>query len=118
MEQTLIVLAGLLGAAGVALAAAGAHGHPQSGLDSAGYLLLVHAAATLAGAAALHQQLLARALGTAALFGLVIGAALFAADVAMRAFVGHRLFPFAAPSGGVIMIVSWLGVTLAALVAR
>lgn len=115
MEQTLIVLAGLLGAAGVALAAAGAHGHPQSGLDSAGYLLLIHAAATMAGIAALHQQLLARTLGTAALTALAIGAALFAADVAMRAFVGHRLFPFAAPSGGIIMIIGWVGVAAAAL---
>ncbi len=51
MDQILIALAGLMGAAGVMLAAAGAHGKPGSGLDSAGYLLLIHAAAVIAATA-------------------------------------------------------------------
>ncbi len=49
--------------------------------------------------------------------GFIAGASLFAADVAARAYLGHRLFPFAAPSGGVIMIVSWLALIAAALAA-
>ena len=51
----LLILAGLMGAAGVILAAAGAHAAPTAGLDSAAYLLLFHATAVL-GASALAQQ--------------------------------------------------------------
>ena len=48
--------------------------------------------------------------------GYVLGGALFAGDVSMRAFAGHRLFPMAAPTGGTILIVSWLVLALAAFV--
>jgi len=63
----LIACAGLMGAAGVVLLAAGAHGpHAGSGLDSAGQMLLFHAAAAIGVAAALHQGLLFRPLALAA----------------------------------------------------
>jgi len=117
MTQLLIALAGLMGAAGVVLTAAGAHGKPGAGLDSAGYLLLIHAVAIIAGAAAARQGIILRPLGTIALWGFVLGAGLFAADVAARAYLGHRLFPMAAPTGGVILIVSWLAMVAAALAA-
>jgi uncharacterized membrane protein YgdD (TMEM256/DUF423 family) len=117
MEQILIALAGLMGAAGVVLAAAGAHGKPGSGLDSAGYLLLLHAAAVIAGVAAARTGLLVRPFGTVALWGFVLGAGLFAADVAARAYMGSRLFPFAAPAGGLLQITSWLLLAVAAIVA-
>ena len=68
MEQVLIALAGLMGAAGIVLTAASAHGKPGSGLDSAGYLLLVHAAAIIAGGTAVRTGLLGRPLGTLALW--------------------------------------------------
>ena len=55
MISTLLVLASLMGAAGVVLAAAAAHAAPGAGLDSAAYLLLFHAVAVL-GVAALVQQ--------------------------------------------------------------
>jgi uncharacterized membrane protein YgdD (TMEM256/DUF423 family) len=42
---------------------------------------------------------------------------LFAGDVAARAYLGSRLFPMAAPTGGMILIVSWLVVAVAALFA-
>jgi uncharacterized membrane protein YgdD (TMEM256/DUF423 family) len=48
--------------------------------------------------------------------GFVIGGALFAGDVSMRAFAGHRLFPMAAPAGGTILIIAWLVLALAAIV--
>jgi uncharacterized membrane protein YgdD (TMEM256/DUF423 family) len=116
MTQAFLALAGLMAAAGIALAAAGAHGKPGAGLDSAGYLLLTHAVAVLAGAALLREPVVWRPLGAAALCGFVAGAALFAADVAARAYAGGRLFPFAAPAGGTIMIASWLAFAAAALV--
>jgi uncharacterized membrane protein YgdD (TMEM256/DUF423 family) len=90
----LIALAGLMGAAGVVLLAAGAHAAPGAGLDSAGQMLLFHAAAAI---------------------GLVAGAVLFSGDIALKALAGHRLFPMAAPTGGFISIASWLGLAVAAV---
>jgi uncharacterized membrane protein YgdD (TMEM256/DUF423 family) len=117
MTQVLIALAGLMGAASIVLTAAGAHGKPGVGLDSAGYLLLIHAVAVLAGVIAVRQGVVLRPLGLIVVCGFILGSALFAADVAARAYLGHRLFPFAAPTGGMIMIASWLGLTAAALAA-
>jgi uncharacterized membrane protein YgdD (TMEM256/DUF423 family) len=117
MNQILIALAGLMGAAGIMLTAAAAHSKPGVGLDSAGTLLLIHAVAVLAGLAAIRAELVLRPLGVVVICGFILGAALFAADVAARAYLGHRLFPFAAPTGGMIMIVSWLGLIAAALAA-
>ena len=115
MVPTLIALAGLMGAAGGALTAAGAHGKPGAGLDSAGYLLLIHAAAVMAGMALARQGLIGRPAGLVMLCGFVLGAGLFAADVSARAYIGTRLFPFAAPAGGLILIASWLVLIVAAL---
>jgi uncharacterized membrane protein YgdD (TMEM256/DUF423 family) len=112
----LIVLAGLMGAGGVILAAAGAHVAPGAKLDSAAYMLLFHAAAVLGGVALLQQGQLWRPLGLIALIGLVLGGTLFAGDVALRAFTGHRLFPMAAPTGGTIMIVAWVVLAVAATI--
>jgi uncharacterized membrane protein YgdD (TMEM256/DUF423 family) len=117
MSQILLAIAGLMGAAGVVLAAGGAHGKPGSGLDSAGYLLLIHAVAVLAATALMREPLLYRPLALASLWGFAAGAALFAADVAARAYLGGRLFPFAAPAGGLIMIASWLVLAASALLA-
>ena len=117
MDQVLIALAGVMGAAGVMLAAAGAHGKPGAGLDSAGYLLLIHAAAVLAGTLAARQGIILRPLGLIVLWGFVAGAGLFASDVAARAWLGTRLFPFAAPAGGTILIIAWLVLVAAALAA-
>ena len=111
----LIALAGVMGAAGIILAAAGAHVAPGSGLDSAAYMLLFHAAAVLGGAALAQQGVLWRPLALAVLAGFVLGPALFSGDIALRAFTAHRLFPFAAPTGGFILIAAWLGLVAAAL---
>ncbi|HZC56813.1 MAG TPA: DUF423 domain-containing protein [Xanthobacteraceae bacterium] len=113
----LIALAGLMGAGGVALAAAAAHIAPGAGLDGAAYMLLFHAAAVVGGAALVQQGVLWRPLGLLVLAAWVLGAALFAGDIAMRVFAAHRLFPFAAPSGGTILIAAWLVLTGAAICA-
>lgn len=113
----LIALAGLMGAAGVVLAAAGAHARPGAGLDTASQMLLFHAPAVVAVAAAIAQGLLARPIALAAAVGLVCGAALFAGDLVLRAYAGTRLFPMAAPTGGTILILSWIALAAAALAA-
>jgi len=111
----LIVLAGLMGASGIALAAAGAHAATNAGLDSAAYMLLFHAAALLGGAALVQQGLLWRPLMLAVLVAWIVGAALFSGDIALRAFAGHRLFAMAAPTGGIILIAAWLALAAAAI---
>ncbi|MBR0714102.1 DUF423 domain-containing protein [Bradyrhizobium liaoningense] len=113
--RLLIALAGLMGAAGVALAAASAHGADASRLASASAMLLFHATAILGTAALLARGILHGGIGLAAAFGFVIAAALFAGDLALRQYAGHGLFPFAAPTGGTLLIVSWLAVSVAAL---
>src|ERR1700691_2085602 len=113
----LVVLAGLMGAGGIMIAAAGAHAAPGTGLDSAAYMLLFHAAAVLGGAALMQQGLLWRPLALVSLAAWVLGAVLFSGDIALRAFAGHRLFAMAAPSGGIILIVGWMGLTIAAVAA-
>jgi uncharacterized membrane protein YgdD (TMEM256/DUF423 family) len=116
MISTLLVLASLMGAAGVVLAAAAAHAAPGAGLDSAAYLLLFHAVAVLGAAALVQQGLLWAPAALIAMAAYVVGSALFAGDVSMRAFAGHRLFPMAAPTGGTILILAWLVLALAAFV--
>jgi uncharacterized membrane protein YgdD (TMEM256/DUF423 family) len=110
-----IVLAGLMGASGIILAAAGAHQTPGAGLDSAAYMLLFHAAAVLSGSALVQQGLLWRPLMIIVLAAWVLGAVLFSSDIALRAFAGHRLFPMAAPAGGIILIGAWIGLVAATI---
>lgn len=111
----LIAFAGVMGATGIMLAAAGVHVAPGAGLDSAAYMLLFHAAAVLGGAALVQQGILWRPLAFVVLAGFALGATLFSGDIALRALAAHRLFPFAAPSGGFILIASWLALVVAAL---
>jgi len=116
MLSILLVLACLMGACGVGLAAAAAHAAPGAGLDGAAYLLLLHAVAVLGAATLTAEEMLWRPLGLVAMAGFVAGGALFVGDVAMRAFAGHRLFPMAAPTGGTLLMLSWLLLAVAAIV--
>jgi uncharacterized membrane protein YgdD (TMEM256/DUF423 family) len=118
MKTALLVLAGLMGAAGVALAAAAAHVAAGSELQSASAMLLFHACAAVGAVLCVQAGLASPRLGAAAGCGFVLGAALFATDLALRAFVGHRLFPMAAPSGGTLLIASWLVLSGSAIAAR
>ncbi len=115
MLPLFLVIAGVFGAAGIALAAAGAHTAPSAGLDSAANILLFHAVAILGCTALLLQSMLSRQLALIALAAWALGKILFSADVALRAFVGQRLFPMAAPTGGIILILAWLVLAAAAL---
>jgi uncharacterized membrane protein YgdD (TMEM256/DUF423 family) len=117
MVSVWVILAGLMGAAGVVLAAASAHAERATRLDAAGYLLLLHAAAVVAVVAALERGLVWRPLGMLAVSGYVLGSALFAGDLALRAFSGRRLFPMAAPSGNALLIAGWLLLAVAAVAA-
>lgn len=117
MLQVLIGIAAIFGCAGVILAAAGAHSKPGSGLDSAGHMLLFHAPAVIAACAAMASGLLSRPIALAACAALLLGVALFAGDLALRAYAGHRLFPMAAPTGGIVMMAGWALLALAAFLS-
>jgi uncharacterized membrane protein YgdD (TMEM256/DUF423 family) len=117
MLQILIGIAAFFGCAGVILAAAGAHSKPGTGLDSAGHILLFHAPAVIAACVAIASSLVSRPFGIAACIALLLGAALFAGDLTLRAYTGHRLFPMAAPTGGITMMAGWALLGLAAFLA-
>lgn len=113
-----VVLAGLMGAAGVALAAASAHQPDASRLASASSMLLFHASAVIGAVLLTGHGIARRGPGLTATLGFIVGAALFAGDLAMRQYAGHGLFTMAAPTGGTLLILSWLVLAVAALWPR
>ncbi len=110
----LLSLAGLMGAAGVALSAYAAHADGGANLVTAATFLMIHAAA-VAGLCASAQT--RRGLLQAASL-LVIGAVLFSGDISMRAISGETLWRMAAPTGGMILIAGWLWLAVAAFMGR
>jgi uncharacterized membrane protein YgdD (TMEM256/DUF423 family) len=114
LARVLIVLAGVMGADGVILAAASAHQADASRLGAASSMLLFHACAVLAAVALAERALIHARIGLAAAIGFVVAAGLFAGDLALRQYAGHGLFPMAAPTGGTLLIASWLALAVAA----
>jgi uncharacterized membrane protein YgdD (TMEM256/DUF423 family) len=112
--RMLVILAGVMGAAGVMLAAGAAHLPDATRLASASSMLLFHAAAVLAIVALTERSIVHARIGITAAFGFVIAAMLFAGDLTLRQYSGHGLFPSAAPVGGTLLIVSWLVLAAAA----
>ncbi len=110
-------LAGLTGAGGMILSAANAHLLPDTRLQTAANLMLLHAVAALALCSlALAAQ--RRGIWFAGAAGMLLsGSLLFACDMALRATVGARLFPMAAPFGGSLLILGWMIAALSAAVA-
>ena len=108
LHRFLLIPAGLAGALGVAAPAARrprAPPHPPPPAQIA----LFHAPA-LIGLSLYRGSRLAGIAG----WVLVIGVAMFAGDLVMRAQAGTPLFPMAAPIGGGTMILGWLLVAGAA----
>ncbi len=109
-----IICAGIMGADGVILAAASAHQPDATRLASASSMLLFHAAAILGAVALIERGTAHLQIGLTATFGFVIATSLFAGDLTMRQYVGHGLFPMAAPTGGTLLIVSWIALAVSA----
>ena len=112
--RILIILAGVMGADGVILAAASAHQPDATRLAAASSMLLFHSLAVLGVVALAERGLIHVRIGITAAWGFVVAAALFAGDLTLRQYTGHSLFPFAAPSGGTLLILSWLALAVAA----
>lgn len=108
-RRLLVLLAGLLGALGVATAALASHGEDARNLAAVSAMALAHAPVLLALGLAGRGRVLAVA-------GLIlaVGCAIFVADLGMRHLLATTLFPGAAPIGGASMILGWLGIALAA----
>lgn len=109
-NRLLAFVGGLCGAAGVALSAAASH-HGGAFIGAAANFLLFHAPALLVIGLAAGNRLL-RLGGLILILGLV----LFCGDLLSRDLLGDRLFPFAAPAGGTLLIAGWLAVAASALI--
>jgi uncharacterized membrane protein YgdD (TMEM256/DUF423 family) len=118
LPRILIGLAALMGACGVVLAAAVAHLADASRLGAASSMLLFHATAVLATLAIADRAIVDAKIGTVAAIGFVIAASLFASDLTIRQYAGHGLFPMAAPTGGTLLILSWVVLAVAAMWPR
>ncbi|MBZ9655015.1 DUF423 domain-containing protein [Phyllobacterium lublinensis] len=109
MNRVFAGLGGLFGAAGIAAYAAAAHstdGH----MTTIAPILFIHSPAFLA------LSVLSR-INRAACFGglvLLLGLLFFIGDLVSRDYAGDRLFAFAAPLGGTLLILGWLVVAATA----
>lgn len=109
--RILAALAALMGAGGVALAALATHADGGEFAKTASLFLILHAAALVGVSAHARIGEGSKSLAIAG-FALAAGAILFSGDLAARAFLGGRLFPFAAPAGGSLTILSWLALAI------
>lgn len=100
----ILFLSGILGASGVGLAAAASHGDDVRLLGSASTMCLAHAPVLL-GLWLANERL--RTANLAALV-LGLGTVLFVGDLLSRHLGQGALFPMAAPSGGIAMMLGWL----------
>ena len=114
MRSAPLFMAGILGAVGVASAAAASHSPEPRLLAAASAMCLAHAPALIALYAAWPSL---RTAGIAILL-LSAGTTLFAADLFTRHFLAHGLFPMSAPLGGMAMIAGWLVVAADAFLRR
>ncbi|MBX3568626.1 MAG: DUF423 domain-containing protein [Rhizobiaceae bacterium] len=111
VSPALLFAGGINGALGVALSAVAAHaGGPNLGVAAS--LLLAHAPALLA------LSLVNMRVAALAGYGLVLGLLLFCGDLVTRDLLGQKLFPMAAPAGGIVLIAAWLAVAVSALPGR
>lgn len=111
--RLVLAAAGLIGAAGVASAAAASHGGEGRNLAAIAAICLAHGPALLALALAGRGRLL-----RAAAILLAAGTIVFVADLGMREWQGYGLFPGAAPVGGVGMIAGWVAIAAASIFWR
>jgi uncharacterized membrane protein YgdD (TMEM256/DUF423 family) len=127
LANGLTAYSGLMGACGIAAAAAAAHAAGAEKLNSVALILLVHAGALLAlinrasrdarlstGYRASRDARLSTGYERAGRFWLAaalvmaFGATLFSLDVTLLTLRGAHLFPMAAPTGGISLILAWL----------
>jgi uncharacterized membrane protein YgdD (TMEM256/DUF423 family) len=115
--RIILALAGLCGAAGVALAAVAAHVAGGDVLATAAQFLILHAAAAVGLVGIGWRAERTSRLALAAAAALLAGALLFSGDLALRQLAGMKLLFGTAPLGGTVMIVGWILVAAAAVLS-
>jgi uncharacterized membrane protein YgdD (TMEM256/DUF423 family) len=112
-----LVIASLMGLAGTVLLAMAAHGGGSS-LQTAGQFLLFHAPVIMGVTAIRRLDLMPMRWGANAITVLILGVVLFCGDIALRSFKGVSLFAYAAPIGGGLIMLGWVGLAVCALIAK
>lgn len=110
----MVAVAGLLGAAGIASAAAANHASEGPRFASLALVALTQAPVLLALGLYAGPGMILRVGGLI----IAVGALLFCADLLSRHFLGGGLFPMSAPLGGMTMIAGWLVVAVGGLMLR
>ncbi len=95
-----------------------AHMNGAASLQTAGQFLLFHAPVIIGVTAARRLELMPMRWGANLVAVLILGVVLFSSDLALRAFKGVSLFPNAAPIGGSLIMLSWAGLAICALVSK
>jgi len=113
IQRIVLSVAGMVGASGVAAAAAASHAGESRNLAAIATICLAHGPALLA----LGLLAQGRLFNVSALL-LAAGTLVFAGDLAMREWAGQSLFPGAAPLGGMGMIAGWLMIVISAWIGR
>lgn len=108
-----LVIGGLSGASGVAVLALSAHADTTGLMKTAAHMLLFHAPVFLG--MGLVAQIRRVPFLPVAFALMVVGITLFSGDLIARATIGIRLFPMAAPTGGMLTIASWIALALSAI---
>ena len=107
----LSTVCGLFGAAGVGLAAIGAHRSGNPAVTTSAFFLLFHAGA-LVGFCAIAQRAPGRLLLVAASM-IAIGTILFSGELALHALADVASLSRLAPIGGMLMICGWVASAIA-----
>jgi uncharacterized membrane protein YgdD (TMEM256/DUF423 family) len=115
-ERFLFIVAGIAGIIGVAFEALAAHENLTNieWLQTAGNMLLFHAPVLAALGATVMFDHAPRRILTVAGALLFLGLLFFCGDLAYAVFFHtQHIFPYAAPIGGVLLMLGWLGVAAA-----
>lgn len=110
----IIFVAGIAGAWGVILAAVAAHLNSVTSIVSASQMLIFHACALLSLAAWSAANPVNTRIFDYAAYVMLTGVFLFSGDLCLRAFYNFTFFHYAAPLGGVLIILGWVLISYAA----
>jgi uncharacterized membrane protein YgdD (TMEM256/DUF423 family) len=103
-NRILMFSAGVAGALGVTVSAIAAHGNSPNAATAASFLL-AHAPALLAIGLVAYNNVMRWSAVV-----LIMGLVLFVGDLSSRDFLDDRLFAMAAPAGGFLLILGWIGI--------
>lgn len=117
-ERLLLALGALAGLLGVAFSAMATHMTGSGTLEVSASFLLFHAAALVGVSALILGGHVGRKAALLAGYAIVAGLVLFSGDLASRALAGRAMFPNAAPTGGVLLMLGWLLLGVAAFARR